>query len=252
MIIFLILILNALYTNMLFIKSPFFVGKMNCAENITCCNGNSVFTVETFLGTPGSTGATGLSSVKLDLCDKLQFYSEGASILLATPGSARVRIEPNNIMHGSGNPTNPPLATDVSCIYHNTDTNSLHIWNPNSEWSHVSQIGTTGTLDFQQTFLDAFNVDSFSVSKEGNIGTVSITSTNIGASIVLNQTMTIGTVSEGFRPRSNISGLFPYGGGISDIGSTLLTDNGILTFRTGNNAYLPGGTSFTLSLLYII
>lgn len=109
-----------------------------------------------------------------------------------------------------------------------------------------------GTIAFDDEFLSGFQVDSYSVVKDGNIVNINITATRTGANTLLNTTFPVGTIEEGFRPSSNVSGLFPYGGGITDIGSVLVTDEGVFTFRTGNNASLPNSTDFTISLLFLI
>ena len=134
------------------------------------------------------------------------------------------------------------------CIQNCCSTNPFFVGNKNNDINKKVE----GTIEFDDNFLSGYQVDSFSIIKDGNLVNLNITSTRTGANTLLNTTFSLGTVEKGFRPPSDISGLFPYGGGITDIGSVLLTEEGVLTFRTGNNASLPNSTSFTISLLYLI
>jgi len=65
----------------------FSIKQNNPLDLLKCGNGAPAITVETWVGIPESPGSTSISSVPLELCDKLQFYTEGTTELIAQVGS---------------------------------------------------------------------------------------------------------------------------------------------------------------------
>lgn len=111
-------------------------------EEIQCRDGGPAITVETYIGgPPGSTGATSCSA-DLELCDTLQFWTEGTQFIKATEGSVQVQIETANLLGASGPPgppVNPPPAPGRIFGYHDRENNTFYMWNPETQmWEQVS------------------------------------------------------------------------------------------------------------------
>ena len=118
------------------------------------CNGGiPSINVESYSGgSPGTTGSMFVSSAQLELCDSLQFYTEGTTELNVQEGSAQVGIEAANILSGSGEPMFTPLAPNRNFIYHDTMNNVLYSWS--GSWNQVSLGGSSGIMmlpDFWRT-----------------------------------------------------------------------------------------------------
>jgi len=111
------------------ISASAFSGRLEDLGNTQCGNGSPAITVENWIGVPEAPGSTSVSSVPLELCDKLQFYTEGSTELNVQVGSAQVRIETNNILQGTGDPSGmQPPDPSRPFLFHDTDTNSLYVW----------------------------------------------------------------------------------------------------------------------------
>jgi len=83
-------------------QSSFFAGPRTLLQDLTCgSNCDAPITVEAWSGgAPGAQGATG-TTVGLELCDKLVFWSESLDLSVA-PGSAVVNIELTSLAGFSG------------------------------------------------------------------------------------------------------------------------------------------------------
>jgi len=117
-------------------------------ENLECNGVAPAILVETYENGDPDTGDL-KTSFPLELCDKLQFWTEGSTVIVGQPGSARVQVETNNILHGPGDPTEDPPHVDNKFFHHDTTTDALWIWHPNDGWSNIS--GAASSNDFWQT-----------------------------------------------------------------------------------------------------
>jgi len=113
---------------------------------------------------------------------------------------------------------------------------------------------TQKDITFLSSFTDGFSVDSsaLEINSNSNWVQLTVTATRTGSNTLMNTTYQVGTIPSSCYPTSDISGLFPYGGGITDIGSLFLDSAGNLSIRTGNNASIPNGSTFTFTVLYVI
>jgi hypothetical protein len=109
-------------------KSSFFAGPRTLLQDLTCgSNCDAPITVEAWSGgAPGTSGATG-TTVGLELCDKLVFWSESLDIQV-TEGSAVVNLEiagatggvaPDFWRDDLGNPPNGVGDTGKSLVHYN-------------------------------------------------------------------------------------------------------------------------------------
>jgi len=129
-------------------RDSFSSGVIGAPLDFAQCNGGvPAIQVESYIGgAPGTTGSSLVSSAQLELCDKLQFWTEGTTELNVQEGSAQVEIEAANILCGSGDPTITPMTTR-KFIYHDTTNNVLYAWpgsGPSPTWNQVS-LGGGGT-----------------------------------------------------------------------------------------------------------
>lgn len=112
---------------------------------------------------------------------------------------------------------------------------------------------TQGSFTPHMNFSTHFTLTDFSLQRSGHIVQLSMTCQKVNSNSLMNTIYDIGSISPaGLYPATSISGNFTYGGGITDIGMSLLTNVGILTIRSGNNASIAQNSSFTLTLLYLV
>jgi len=111
-----------------------------------CDGGIPGISVETYTGgAPGTTGSMFVSSAQLELCDSLQFWTDGTTELNVQEGSAQVGIEAANIISGSGEPLIVPAAPNRNFIYNDVENGVLYAWaGPTGGWIQVS-VGGGGT-----------------------------------------------------------------------------------------------------------
>ena len=123
----------------------------NCNTSLTgiCCDGTPGIIVQSYLGNPSDSESQLLSSVNLDLCSKLQFWSQGTMSIGVEAGSAKVGLETNNILVGLTGFTgvNPePLNPHRPLLGYNETIGIASIWDPNIQsWAVISENGTTGS-----------------------------------------------------------------------------------------------------------
>jgi len=108
-----------------------------------------------------------------------------------------------------------------------------------------------GTITPSVNYAAQFSTVSQSLKKTQFIKQLTMTIQKINGHGLLNTTFDIGTIPVAFRPVSNVSSTFAYGGQITDVGQINLTTNGALSIRTGDTAYFGDGTSTTITLLYL-
>jgi hypothetical protein len=124
----------------------------NCNTSLVgvCCDGTPGITVQSYLGNPSDPESQLLSSVNLDLCSKLQFWSQGTMAIGVEDGSAMVSLETNNIIIGltGFTGTNPePLNPQRPLLGYNEMTGIASVWDPNIQsWNVISGggLGATG------------------------------------------------------------------------------------------------------------
>jgi len=109
----------------------------------------------------------------------------------------------------------------------------------------------TGTITILDSFLDNFEIVSYELKKINRTKQVTVTAKKVNGHGLLNITWPVGNIPEPFRPNVNISGLFPYGTTLTDIGQTNLSSNGDLIIRSGDTVYIVDDSTFTFTLTYI-
>lgn len=148
----------------------------DCSNNIQdlrCCDGSPVIKVETYTGgAPGISG-TLVSEANLELCSKLQFWTEGTGVINVSQGSAQVQLETANLLTGSGDPIDPPPAP--SRVFGYLDVTSSTFWVWNGSWIKITE------LDILTTQGDLLTVDSSGNAvrlPRGNTNQMLISNTN--------------------------------------------------------------------------
>lgn len=127
-------------------RASYYAGANKSLNDFTCGGATckAPLTVESWIGLPGASGSTGISAAALDLCDTLAFWTEGSMFINVTSGSARVQLEPNNLLCGPSGPTGSPPAPHRNFIYTDTNTGILHSWcSDEQEWVPIVG-GATG------------------------------------------------------------------------------------------------------------
>jgi hypothetical protein len=114
-----------------------------------------------------------------------------------------------------------------------------------------SKVSSESSVVIDSNFNTLFLINSNTVKRTGNIVQLSLTLGKYNGHMLLNTTAVVGTIPMGFRPSSAISGTFPYILFIGDIGAINITANGIVSIRSGDNAYIADTTVFTVSIIYI-
>jgi hypothetical protein len=125
----------------------------NCSTSLlgVCCDGTPGITVQSYLGNPGDLTSQLLSSVDLDLCSSLQFWTQGTMSIGVEAGSARVGLETNNILVGPSGFTGvtpEPLNPQRPLLGYNESNQTASIWDPNfQKWNIISGggLGATGS-----------------------------------------------------------------------------------------------------------
>jgi len=155
-------------------RSQYFTGSRTLLQDLSCgSNCDAPLTIETWQGEPEDPGSTEISSVPLNLCDKIQFWSEGSVNINATPGSAKVQFEvdtepiissatsaatinviaalppvaiPQTIFCGSIDPQDDNIQTapSINGVFHNHISNTL--------WVLDKECGITGWKQVNNDF----------------------------------------------------------------------------------------------------
>lgn len=115
-----------------------------------------------------------------------------------------------------------------------------------------SKVSSESYIVVSAPFLTSFHIVSNSIKKVGNIAQLSLTITKYNGHMLLNTTVSVGDIPEGFRPASSVSGTFPYILSIGDTGAVNINANGAMTIRSGDNAYIADTTTLTISIMYIV
>ena len=110
---------------------------------------------------------------------------------------------------------------------------------------------TYGTIEIQNSFTNDFEILSYELKKTNKLKQVTLTAKKINDHGLLNTTWQVGNISELHRPDSDISGLFPYGTTLTDIGQVTLSSEGDLAIKSGNDVYIVENSTFTFTLTYI-
>ena len=134
----------------------------NCSTSLlgVCCDGTPGITVQSYLGNPGDLTSQLLSSVDLDLCSSLQFWTQGTMSIGVEAGSARVGLETNNILVGPSGFTGvmpEPLNPQRPLLGYNESNQTASIWDPNfQKWNIISGggLGATGNTRAHKAQLD--------------------------------------------------------------------------------------------------
>lgn len=135
-------------------------------DDFQCRDGRPAIRIQSFIGGPppgseqeGETPGELHSEVDSDLCEPIQFWSEGTKFIGLTPGSAQIQLEAENLYTVEGTPVDPPPAPNRVFGAIDVTRNFLFKWNPTTQvWFQVN--GYSG--------ISGINTDIF-VGKTGTV-----------------------------------------------------------------------------------